>query len=178
MNKTICCDSGRHLEKNQIPDGTHSGEKAKNLKPEQTPDQKDVLNSDIYAKSKKTPLRKEAASEEEEKKDEKKEEKAATLEDIKKMQVEKEKEKGEKAEDKAEKKTEETGKALEEAKKSKEKSKEKAESIPEDKPPEDKPPEDKKEATSCEIEGIELSAPMEEANLDAAEAAKLSKLFV
>lgn len=54
MNKTICCDTGRKLDKDQVPDGSHAGipEKPNTLKPEQTPDIADSLDSDMVKKSK------------------------------------------------------------------------------------------------------------------------------
>lgn len=65
MDKTRILETNRKLTPNQTPDGKHEGvpEKPKTLKPEQTPDQADVLESDMYAQSNKTPLRKTAKKE-------------------------------------------------------------------------------------------------------------------
>lgn len=51
MEKSICCDTKRHLDKGQVPDGSHDGEKAATLKKEQTPDQSKSLDSGIVEKS-------------------------------------------------------------------------------------------------------------------------------
>jgi len=64
MTKTIQQDTKQHLEKGQIPDGTHKATTPPTLKKEQTPDISNVIKSDIVEKSHKTPLRKEAGSQE------------------------------------------------------------------------------------------------------------------
>ena len=73
MEKSICCDTKRHLDKVQMPDAKKSPEtkgavaRAEDtgaaLKPEQVPDLSEVLESDMYKKSKGA-VRKEAAVEE------------------------------------------------------------------------------------------------------------------
>jgi hypothetical protein len=172
MNKSICCDTKRHLEKNQIPDGTHDGEKASNLTKEQTPKLADVLKSDIVEKSH-GKVKKEASAEEDDKKDDKKEDKAATSEkeECDKLEDKKEEKsaalspeaKAKKEKDEAaamKKKVEELAKAKSDAKKDKNATEE--------------------EKVAEEIgfaEGIELGEPMDEITLDAAEQAKLSQLF-
>jgi hypothetical protein len=61
MDKTVCCDTGRKLDKDQVPGGSHAGipEKPKSLKPEQTPDIAKSIDSDMVKKSKGT-VKKEA----------------------------------------------------------------------------------------------------------------------
>lgn len=50
-DKSICCDTGRHLEKVQTPDGEKAAKKPATLKEEQTPSIKESLNSGIVEKS-------------------------------------------------------------------------------------------------------------------------------
>jgi hypothetical protein len=85
MDKSICCDTGRKLDKDQKPDGSHKGEKAPTLKPEQTPDQQKSLDSGIVEKSH-GKVQKEATEQV------KVEEKDASLSDIEKAKKEKEQE--------------------------------------------------------------------------------------
>lgn len=63
MNKSVCCDTGRKLEADQVPDGSHKGvpEKPNTLKPEQTPDIAASLDTDMVSKSRGA-VRKEAGS--------------------------------------------------------------------------------------------------------------------
>ena len=161
MDKTVCCDTKRHLEKEQIPDGTHAGlpERGVALKPEQTPDIAESLDSDMVNKSH-GKVEKEAGSKE------------ASLADIKKKKEEK---------DQAQVK-----KDVEDLKKAKKEQAKKASDDEEDEKPaeEAKPAEkdeegedDKDASTSSIIEGIELSASMDEFELEANEAEELSKLF-
>lgn len=160
MNKTVCCDTGRKLETEQIPDGTHKGipEKPTTLKPEQTPDIAPVLESKIVEKSHGA-VQKEAAAECKADKKEEEAEKEASLADIKKK-----KEEAEKA------KLEKDVKDLNKAKKEK-----KASDEEEDK---DVEKDDKDAAeSSSSFEGIELTASMDEVELGVDEAAQLSKLF-
>ena len=150
MNKSVCCDTGKHLEKEQIPDGTHAGlpERGVALNPEQTPDIAPGLDSKIVEKShgavKKEAAEQSAAS------------KAASLADIKKKKEEAEKEKLEK-----------DVRDLKKAKKEKKAS---------DEEEDDKDDKDAAEGSSS-FEGIELVASMDEVELDANEASELSKLF-
>ena len=156
MDKSICCDTKRHLDKGQVPDGTHNGEKASNLKPEQTPDQKDVLDSGIVEASH-GKVRKEAAEESEAcddkaKKDAEDKEAAAAAESAAA------KAKKEKEEAAAKKKAKETAETVADLKKDKDAS----------------VVEDKEAALD---DSFELGSPMDDVTLDAAEQDKLSKLF-
>jgi len=164
MDKKQIEDTGRKLDKGQIPDGTHNGEKADTLTPEQTPDQKDVLKSDIVEKSH-GKVQKEAASEDKkEDKDscgDKKEDKAAST--------------CEKKEDSEELEDKEA--SLEDVKARREKDKQKKIEKTVEELAKAKKPVDSKEANEL-FEGIELGSPMEDVTIDAAEADKLSKLFV
>jgi len=156
MNKSVCCDTGKHLEKEQIPDGTHAGlpERGVALKPEQTPDIAPVLDSKIVEKSHGAVKKEAAEQSEDEKQDEASKE--ASLADIKKKKEEAEKEKLEK-----------DVKDLKKAKKEKKAS---------DEEEDDKDDKDAAEGSSS-FEGIELVASMDEVELDANEASELSKLF-
>jgi len=60
MQKTVCCDSGRQLEKKQMPDATKKQERPATLTEEQTPKLSEALDSGMYEKSKGA-VRKEAA---------------------------------------------------------------------------------------------------------------------
>jgi hypothetical protein len=156
MDKSICCDTGRKLEKNQVPDGTHDGDKAKTLKPEQIPDQKDVLDSGIVEKSH-GKVRKEAGA----------------LEEMKEQKAEKAEEKSEKLEEKAKEHAEQAAKTLDKAKEQEakaEKSEQEAEKS-------EKAEDDKDDKQANIVDGIELGPVMEDVTLDAAEAQKLSNLF-
>jgi len=169
MNKSICCDTKRHLEKSQVPDGTHDGEKASNLTKEQTPKLADVLDSGIVEKSH-GKVKKEASAEEDDKKDDKKEEKAATSE----------KEECDKLEDKKEEKEAAEAPKSEQVKKEKEEEKRKktlAELAAKAKKDKNATEEEKVAEEIGFAEGIELGEPMDEITLDAAEQAKLSQLF-
>ncbi len=159
MDKSTCCDTKRHLDKEQIPDASHAGlpMKPATLQTKQTPDLEKVLDSNMLAESKKTPLKREAS---EEKKEEKQEEKPAVVEESAK--AEKEEQKVEKLEDKALDLIQEAVKVLEDAKEKEEKA-EKAEHD--------------KDATCFDFDGIELTAGMEDVELSADDADKLSKLF-
>jgi len=188
MDKSICCDTKRHLTPEEMPDGKHAGvpEKPASLKPEQTPNQVDVLDSNIVAESNKTPLKKEAGSKmgpgipdgtgpnagtpacqmkKDEEKEEKKEKESAEEIEIKVEAPEKEeeekKEEKEATEESAEHNTEEPKEATEENVEEKS-----AEQIV-------------KEAgdTMLVSEGIELIAPMEDVELSDVDSAKLNKLF-
>lgn len=161
MDKTVCCDTGRKLEKEQIPDGTHAGlpERGVALKPEQTPDVSESIETDMVKKSHGA-VRKEAAKQSKEE-DDKNACKEASLKDIKEK-----KEKAEKA------KLEKDVKDLKKAKKSEKKAS--------DEENDEDAKKDEKAATedsSSSFEGIELMASMDEVELDANEASELSKLF-
>lgn len=214
MNKTICCDTGRKLDKDQVPDGSHAGipEKPQSLKPEQTPDIADSLDSDMVKKSKGA-VKKEAGDAKgpgvpdkdgkgpfgksdkcpfnKDKKEDGKEEKGKgkgpkgkakgkkEAGDIKEELAEKAEQKAEEEEDKAQNMSEKAEKILGEANKKKEKA-EKAEEQAEKK--EESTEKKEVEAVNNEpvtsvVEGIELMASMDEYELDANEAAELSKLF-
>ena len=134
------------------------------------------------------------------KKKEEKKEKEASLEDIKKAKKEKEdakakkdleelkkaqkakkeksasEEEAEKAEQKAEEKEEKAQEMVEEAEEKLEEAQEKLEEAKEEEKEAEKE-EDKDASSSSSFEGIELMASMDEAVLDADEAAQLSKLF-
>lgn len=61
MDKSICCDTGRHLDKEQMPDATKKQEKPATLKEEQTPKLSESLDSKIVEKAKAAkPVNKEA----------------------------------------------------------------------------------------------------------------------
>jgi hypothetical protein len=182
MNKSVCCDTGRHLDKEQIPDGTHKPTLAPTLKKEQAPDIEKSINSGMVEKSHGA-VQKEASIEDIKKRKEDKA-KAQTLKDVenlKKAQKAKKSEKkasddaDEKVEQIAEKKEEEAEKLVEEAQSNLDKAKDKLEDARKE---EDKAEKEEKDATtSSVIDGIELMASMDEVELDAGEAAELSRLF-
>lgn len=62
MNKSVCCDTNQKLTKEQMPDAEKKAETPASLKPDQTPDESESLDSNMVAKSKKTPVKKEAGS--------------------------------------------------------------------------------------------------------------------
>jgi hypothetical protein len=171
MNKSVCCDTGRHLETEQIPDGTHKGipEKPAPLKEEQTPNIAPVLESNMVEKS------------------HGKVQKEASLDDIKKKKEENEKKKDKKdleALKKAQKKSEKKEAAVEPVVEPEEKKEAAVEPAVESEEKREAAVE-KKEEESCDkessssiIEGIELVASMDDVELDPKEAAELSKLFV
>lgn len=199
MNKSQCCSTGAKLEAKQVPNGSHDGEKASTLKPDQTPDDAASIKTNMVEKSRGA-VKKEAGSikgpgvpdgtgpmkDSPECKMKKEEEKEASLEDIKKAKKEKEEKAMKKdveklKKEKKEKKASEEGedeKAEQAAEKKEEKAKELLEEAEKD---EKKAEEGDKDATtessSSSFEGIELVASMEEVELNAAEADQLSKLF-
>lgn len=61
MEKAVCCDTGRKLDKKQMPDATKKQEKPATLTDEQTPKLSEALDSDMYEKSQGS-VRKEAGS--------------------------------------------------------------------------------------------------------------------
>jgi hypothetical protein len=63
MDKSVCCDTGRKLTKNQIPEGVHEKvpQKPDTLKNKQTPDISKSIKSDMVKKSK-GEIRKEASN--------------------------------------------------------------------------------------------------------------------
>ena len=178
MDKSICCDTKRHLETDQVPDGTHKGlpETPETLKKEQTPDIAESLDSGIVEKSK-GKVRKEASEEE----------KDATEEVAETPEKEATEEK--KSEDEnmvtEEIKVDLGGGDDEESEEKKEDSEEGDEESTDEAPAveEDTTDEDlivdscNKQSSSSVVEGIELLASMDEVALDDDEASKLSKLF-
>jgi hypothetical protein len=175
MNKSICCDTGRHLDKEQIPDGTHAGlpDRGVALKPEQTPDVAASIDSGMYEKSKKAPVVKEASIEDiKKKKDEDAKKKAIKV--LEKKEKDASDESGEKKEQAAEKKEDDAKDLVDEASKKLEEAKEEEKKAEKEEGEKDAA---KKEPVSSIIEGIELTASMDEFELDANEAAELSKLF-
>jgi membrane protein involved in colicin uptake len=159
MDKSICCDTKRHLDKGQVPDGSHDGEKAPTLKKEQTPDQSKSLDSGIVEKSH-GKVNKEASEEpvacdDKAKKEEESKEAAAAAESAAA------KAKKEKEEAAAKKKAEETAEAVKEMKKAKDATV--------------APVTEEKDATL--EDSFELGDAMDEITLDAAEQDKLSQLF-
>jgi hypothetical protein len=216
MNKSQCCDTGRKLEKDQIPDGGHDGEKAATLKPEQTPDDAASIKTDMVAKSHGA-VKKEAGSVKgpgvpdgtgphggTKKCQVKEGEKEASLEDIKRKKEEDEKKKdkkkldelakaqkakksvkaseeeGEKAEQDAEDKEEKAKDLLEQAEKDEKKAEEaegEKDATVEPASPAVEPASPAVEPNCSMFDGIELMASMDEVELNASEAAELSKLF-
>jgi hypothetical protein len=193
MNKSVCCDTGRHLDKEQIPDGTHKPTLAPTLKKEQAPDIEKSINSGMVEKSHGA-VQKEAGSKKGPGKSSPKckingEDKEASLEDIKKAKAKKEDEKAKadieslkkaqkskkKASEEEAEEKEEAQKLVEEAKEGLEEAKEKLEEAREEEEKAEK--EEKDATTSSIIDGIELMASMDEVELGADEAAKLSRLF-
>ena len=141
MNKSVCCDTGRKLDKDQVPDGHHDGEKAKTLKPEQTPDDAASIDTDMVKKSRGA-VKKEAGSKKgpgvpdgtgpmkDSPECKMKKEKDASLEDIKEAKKKKEEAKAKKdLEDlkKAQKAKKEKSASEEEAEKAEQKAEEKEE---------------------------------------------------
>lgn len=185
MNKSVCCDTGRHLDKEQIPDGTHKPTLAPTLKKEQAPDIEKSINSGMVEKSHGA-VKKEAATgadiakAREEKKNK---ELLKTLEKDQKAKKTKKKEKSasdeaeEKIEQIAEKKEEEAEKLVEQAQDDLKKAEEKLEEAKEEEDKAEKAEKEEKDAASSVIEGIELMSSLDEVELDAGEAAKLSRLF-
>jgi chemotaxis protein histidine kinase CheA len=183
MNKSVCCDTGRHLDKEQIPDGTHKPTLAPTLKKEQAPDIEKSINSGMVEKSHGA-VQKEAATGADIAKAREEKKKKELLKAVEKDQKAKKGKKGEKsasdeAEEKieqiAEKKEEEAEELVEKAQDDLDSAKKKLE---EAKKEEEKAEKEEKDATtSSVIDGIELMASMDEIELDAGEAAELSKLF-
>lgn len=153
MNKSICCDTGRQLETEQVPDGKHSGlpEIGVALKPEQTPDIAESLDSGIVNKSHGAV------------------QKEASIEDIKKKKDETDKKKalkvleGKKNKDATEQPVVEAAVA--------------PVAVPVVVEATAVEPKTEEASSSSIFEGIELTASMDDVELDANEAAELSKLF-
>lgn len=99
MDKEICCDTGRRLSDEQIPDGTHKGlpEKPDTLTNKQTPDISKSINSKMVEKVKKEEIRKDAA-----KKCKTSKEEEELKEKVEKTEIEKDMKKGKKEEKKEE----------------------------------------------------------------------------
>lgn len=61
MNKSICCDTKQHLTKEQMPDAEKKAQTPSSLKPDQTPDKSEALDTDMVSKANKAkPVNKEA----------------------------------------------------------------------------------------------------------------------
>lgn len=197
MNKTQCCSTGAKLEAKQVPNGSHDGEKAPTLKPEQTPDDAASIKTNMVEKSRGA-VKKEAGSKKGPgvpdgtgphggtSKCQMNEEKEASLEDIQKAKKKKEEEALKRDVDKLkkekkEKKASEEGEDEKAEQEAEDKEKKAIEMLNEADKEEEKAEEGEKDATvessSSSFEGIELVASMEEVELDAAEADQLSKLF-
>ena len=163
MNKSICCDTGRHITKEQTMDG-HKAPETKNVRPtsedtgraltpEQIPSIAEKLNSDMYKKSKGSieGVTKKLATEE--------------TPDAKAAEPQEVKEKEAKKMD-----PEETAKKVEKMEKDKAKEEAKAKSRPEK--------EEEKEANVLVAEGIEFDNVMQDnIDMDSPEIKKLSSLF-
>ncbi|MBD3260225.1 MAG: hypothetical protein GF334_00880 [Candidatus Altiarchaeales archaeon] len=173
MEKSVCCDTKMHLDKEQTPDGEHKQETPSTLKPEQTPHIDESLDSDIVDESKKTSVKKEAAK------------KDSGLEELKEDKAEKAKEKAEKLEDEAKEDAGEAKKKLDKAEEVEEKAEDLEVKDDKDDDEDEMPVESKskkKKATKEEepvlaSEGVELVPPMQEIELSDDEAAKLGALF-
>lgn len=167
MTKAQCCDTGRKLEKNQMPDAEKKQETPSTLTEDQTPKLSESLDSGIYEKSKGS-VRKEAADE------------MPEAEEPKAEKPEVEEPKAEKpdktvAQEQREKRTEEK------AEKTREEAKEKAEDTAEALQKLDnmtaKKASEETTASMIMFDGIELTAPMDEVSLTEEDARKLSCLF-
>ena len=185
MEKAVCCDTGRHLDKKQMPDAEKKQEKPATLTEEQTPKLSEALKSDMYKKSQgavrkeataeatkeaaaKVPAvvkEPEAAKKEEEapkapETEEKKEEPPKEVPVAKQVSEEKKEEKAEKTQEEAKGKAEDTAEALQKLEKM---TKKEASSKPEE---------------VLSFEGIELGgAPMMEVELTEEDRTNLGKLF-
>jgi hypothetical protein len=173
MEKAICCDTGRKLEKEQMPDAKKKQEKPSTLTEEQTPKLSEALESGMYEKSKGA-VRKEAAKKVEEapapveEAPAPVEEAPAPVEEAPKPEekpVAKQK-----AEERAEEKVEDT------REKATEKAEETADAL---KKLEKMTPKKASEqpANMIVFDGIELTAPMDEVQLTEDDVRTLGKLF-
>jgi len=185
MNKVQIKDTGRKLTPNETPDGKHTGvpETPATLKEDQTPNQVDVLDSDMVKKTN-GPVKKEAADEKDagqnapggnqnnpnRSADEllggKKKE--AGIEEIKEQKVEKAEEQADKMQEKAKENVEKAQKGLEKAEEKKDVVKKVEKEVKEA----------SVDTASISVAGIELYTPMEEVTLNASEAEELNKLFM
>jgi hypothetical protein len=162
MDKSICCDTGRKLEKKEMPDSEKKQETPSTLKGEQIPQDKENHDSGIVEKA--NAAKKQASDEEHEEKE------ADAIKDIKDG-IEKIEEAVEKIEEVEEKKEDEE---VVEAKEEKKDEKKEDEEVDAGK---------KKTAASVvddsllKSEGVELIAPMSEAKLSSNDESELSKLF-
>ena len=168
MNKSICCDTGRHITKEQTMDGKKAPElknvrptsedTGRALTPEQVPDIGEKLESDIYKKSKGAvvDVTKKLATTTEETPDAK----AAEPQEVKKEEK-----------DAKEVDPKETAKKVEEMEKEKAKAEAKSKSRPDKEATE-------VEATSLVAEGIEFDNVMQDQiDISSPEIQKLSSLF-
>jgi chemotaxis protein histidine kinase CheA len=171
MEKAICCDTGRQLEKKQMPDAEKKQEKPATLTDPQTPKLSESLKSDMYKKSQGA-VRKEAA-----KKDEAVVDAPVTEEDAPKAEEAPEAPKAEEvpvakqmAEEKAEKKVEKTQEQATDTAEDTAKALKKLEKMT-----------DKKASEEAEamlsFDGIELGSPMGEVELTDEDRNTLGKLF-
>lgn len=172
MDKVQCCDTNAHLTKEQTPDGEKKAEKPATLKPEQTPDIADSLDTDMYSKSK-GEVRKEASKEAAE---EPKEEAAKGEEVVEEAVVEapeapKDDEPTKAQEQKEERKEKKTEKKKEEATKGAEQAAKALKDLGEMKTASDQ------SESSTMFEGIELTAPMADVELTKDDIDTLGKLF-
>jgi hypothetical protein len=167
MDKSICCDTGRKLDKEQIPDGTHAGipERPSTLKAEQTPNVAPVIESKMVEKSHGAVQKKEAAK------------KTAGIEDIEEQKAEDQGDKADVETEKAKELTEKANKALEKAKEHDEKSKEHAEIAEEKEEKEEDSDDSTSDKDAFSYENLILDASMDEPELSSAEISELSKLF-
>lgn len=164
MDKKFDGDTGLKLKEEQKPQGHRKGlpSTPPELKKEQTPDQKETLDSDMVAKSKVKNLKKEAAEDEVEKEDTPISKLINSEADRDEANVEK---KRQKAED-----------AMRDVEESPEKAPEI--DLDEDILGEDKKEEkDTKEASDSSFGGIELCASMEDVDMSSEEIEKLSSFF-
>lgn len=171
MDKVQCCDTNAHLTKEQTPDGEKKAEKPSTLKPEQTPEVDESLDTDMYSKSK-GEVRKEASKDaaEETKSEDVAEEEVieepapkpkedeAEVSKAQEQRKERKEEKAEEKEEEATKGAEQAAEALKELGKMKKEASDQSETL-------------------TEFAGIELTAPMADVELTENDVDTLGKLF-
>jgi len=195
MDKSICCDTKRHLDKEQLPDSEKKQQTPPTLKGEQIPVNKENHKSGIVEKAQAAKaLHKSAAEdsetcEEETKAIEKIEE---GLEELKKIEK-KEKKDGEsgeheEVEEEAIEEIEDAVEDIKDSEKDEDKEEGKDEDSDEDKDEDkeedgdedkddDKEEKDALDSSFIQSEGVELIAPMSEVKLSSGDKAELGKLF-
>lgn len=161
MDKSICCDTKRHLDKKQMPDATKTQETkgavarqedtGAALKPEQVPHLDEVLNSDMYKKSQGKVVKEAATTED------KPDTRAAEPQEIN-----------------ADETADDVAKRLKKIEDEKKKADLKAKSRPESKEKEAQP---EVEANTVVAEGVEFDNVMMEAEANDEDVKKLSALF-